>query len=103
MVKLSSKVLPPKLVQTFQKKSEAMVKKLVYGPQAQKNNEQAIKSGAAMNGIPALVQFLETFPALDGVLTDYEPLDSSLEHAQAYSRWLAAAAAAVTPLPCFSS
>eukprot|EP01052_Picozoa_sp_SAG31_P006896 SAG31_NODE_323_length_17713_cov_12.065834_8_plen_612_part_00 len=61
-------------------------------------NEEAIKSGAALSAIPQLVEFVEQ-NLLDGVMTDYEPLDESLEHAQAYARFLAAAAAALHRIP----
>jgi hypothetical protein len=36
---------------------------------------------------------------LDGVMSDYEPLDESLEHAQAYARFLAAAVTALHRIP----
>jgi hypothetical protein len=62
-------------------------------------NEQAIKSGAAMSAIPALVEFVKNNKGIHGVMTDYEPLDDSVSHAQAYARWLSAAAAAVHAIP----
>jgi hypothetical protein len=61
-------------------------------------NEAAIKSGAALKAIPQLVEFVDR-NLLDGVMSDYEPLDESLEHAQAYAHFLAAAAKALHAIP----
>ena len=44
-------------------------------------NEAALKSGAAMNAIPALAEFVKN-NGIHGVLADYEPLDATMEHAQ---------------------
>ena len=53
---------------------------------------KAVKSGAALKAIPALVQFVIN-NGIDGVLADYEPQDTvTEEHAQLYANWLKAAA-----------
>eukprot|EP01043_Picozoa_sp_COSAG02_P058598 COSAG02_NODE_7320_length_3063_cov_2.447368_3_plen_347_part_01 len=61
-------------------------------------NEAALKSGAAMNAIPALAEFVKN-NGIDGVLVDYEPLDVTMEHAQLFAKWLEAAAASVHAIP----
>jgi hypothetical protein len=61
-------------------------------------NELALKSGAAMNAIPALAEFVKN-NGIQGVLADYEPLDVTMEHAQLFAKWLEAAAAAVHAIP----
>lgn len=57
-------------------------------------NEAAIKSGAALDAIPALSRFVAN-NKLHGIVADYEPLDESVEHARAFARWLTAFATAV--------
>jgi hypothetical protein len=61
-------------------------------------NEIALKSGAAMNAIPELAEFIKNNGIL-GTIVDYEPLDDSQAHAQLFATWLAAAAAAVHAIP----
>jgi hypothetical protein len=61
-------------------------------------NEAALKSGAAMNAIPALAEFVKN-NGIHGVLADYEPLDATMEHAQLFAKWLEAASAAVHAIP----
>eukprot|EP01048_Picozoa_sp_COSAG05_P013388 COSAG05_NODE_1422_length_4926_cov_14.914647_1_plen_292_part_00 len=61
-------------------------------------DEAAVKSGAALRAIPQLVEFV-TANGLDGIMSDYEPVDESKQHAQAYARFLAAAAAALHRIP----
>ena len=50
-------------------------------------NEAAIKSGAALRNVGDLAKFI-TNNDIDGVVLDYEPLDASVQHAEAYARYL---------------
>eukprot|EP01051_Picozoa_sp_SAG22_P008653 SAG22_NODE_673_length_7973_cov_3.643129_3_plen_372_part_00 len=61
-------------------------------------NEAAIKSGAALQNVGQLAAFVAN-NGIDGVLVDYEPLDASQQHAEAYARYLSAAVAAVHAIP----
>ena len=61
-------------------------------------DEVAVKSGAALNAIPSLVTFIVN-NNIHGIVFDYEPIDESEAHAQAYAKFLSAAAAAVHDIP----
>ena len=61
-------------------------------------NEEAIKSGAALRGVGQLAEFVRN-NGIDGLVMDFEPLDSSAQLAQKYATYLKAAAAAVHALP----
>jgi hypothetical protein len=61
-------------------------------------NEVAIKSGAALTAVPALAAFVLA-NKIHGIVVDYEPLDESQAHAQAYAAFLKALCTAVHALP----
>ena len=61
-------------------------------------NEEAIQSGAALRGVSQLAEFVRN-NGIDGLVMDFEPLDSSAQLAQKYATYLKAAAAAVHALP----
>ena len=73
-VQLSSKVLPASLVATLRKKSEAMVKKLVYGPPGQKNEDESKKKGQGKPQAYAVFEFIRNIMESNNLIPAWDEI-----------------------------